>query len=111
MWCLGIEQEDIKAIMDVQRMIDTNVLQSDCTVQWYKIVPYLTGRELKGVRYEKIRILKGIKERTPVFFQKDPDSKKGHWVGVENGKIGFNPLAYSVNVEEGRPTKMRVLIL
>lgn len=33
----------------------------------------------------------------------------GHWVGIENEKIKFNPKKYSVNVEKGKPVEARIL--
>ena len=110
MWCLGIDPSDIEAIQTVQRMREAQVLRKDCVVLWYKAVPYLTGRELVDVQFKKIKSLKGIKKRTPVLMAKEGNTEgEGHWVGVENGKIGFNPLTYSKNVEEGKPVEMRIL--
>ena len=108
MWCLGIEPDDIGAIMEVQKMINAKVIESDCTVLWANIVPFLTGRTLKSVEFEKIKVLKGIKDRTPVRYDYNG---KSHWVGVENGKIAFNPLLYSVCVEKGKPAEKRVLTI
>ncbi len=110
MWCLGIEPDDIEAIKTIQRMRDNGALRQDCVVFWFKAVPYLSGRELENVEFKKINSLLGIKERTPVLMAK-PGNKEGvgHWVGVENGKIEFNPLEYSENVANGRPVEMRAL--
>lgn len=111
LWCLGIDPDDIEAIQTVQRMRLHNVIQSDCTVKWYDVVKYMTGRELKGLEKIKIKTLKGIKERTPVLMACEGNAEGvGHWVGVEKGKIKFNPKFYSKNVEEGRPVEMRKLI-
>lgn len=110
MWCLGIEPDDAEAVCMVQRMRKAQALKSDCTVMWYKAVPYLTGRELLGIDFVKVTSLKGIKERTPVLMAKPGNpSGVGHWVGVEKGQIKFNPKQYSENVEKGRPVEMRVL--
>lgn len=111
MWCLGIEPaDDFTAIKTVQSMRQNNVISKDCRVYWYKAVPYLTGRELKKVDFVKIRNISEIKKRTPVLYAKEGNAEGvGHWVGVENGVIAFNPKAKSINVEEGRPVEMRVL--
>ena len=110
MWCLGIEPDDLEAIRTVQRMRKVQVLRNDCVVYWYKAVPFLTGRELENVEFKKITSLKGIKTRTPVLMAKPGNAEGvGHWVGVENGRIRFNPKKYSVNVAEGKPVEMRVL--
>lgn len=111
LWCLGIEIEDIEAIQIVQKMRLHNVIESDCTVKWFDVVKYATGRELKKLEKVNITSLKGIKERTPVLMACEGNAEGiGHWVGVEKGRIKFNPKSYSKNVAEGRPVQMRKLI-
>ena len=111
MWCLYIEPDDIEAIKIVQNMRLKNIIKSDCVVIWKDAVRYLTGRELKGVEFTKIKSLKGIKERTPVLMACDGNAEGvGHWVGVQNGRIRFNSKKYSKNVAEGKPVEMRKLI-
>ena len=110
MWCLGYEPDDTEAILTVGRMIDKGVLDSDCTVYWGACIDYLSERKC---RVEFIDItgkkqIEKIKERTPVKYEYNG---KGHWVGVENGKIKFNPLEHSVCVEKGKPVTSRVLKL
>lgn len=109
LWCLGIEPDDAEAIIEVEKMIQAKVVKPNCVVKWFESVTFLTGRTLEKVDFVKINTIRNIKERTPVFFQKDPNSDSGHWVGVEDGEIRFNPLSYSVNVAEGRPTEARIL--
>ena len=110
-WALGIEQDDIDAIRTVQNMRKKGKIKSDCTVLWYEAVPYLCGKPLRDLKKTKITSLRGIKKRTIVFMAKEGNAEgEGHWVGVENGRIKCNPLAYSVNVAEGRPIEMRELI-
>ena len=108
MWCLGIEPEDIMAICNVQMMINAKVIDTDCTVQWAKIVPYLTGRNLEKIEFRKITVLKGLKGRVPVRFDYEG---KSHWVGVENGKIAFNPLSESLCVNKGKLAEARILTI
>ena len=36
---------------------------------------------------------------------------KSHWVGVENGKVAFNPLVTSVCVNKGSPATCRIIKL
>lgn len=110
MWSLGLEPEDIEAIKIVQKMRKVAVISSDCVVYWFKIVPYLTGRELEDVEFKKINSLKGITARTPVLMAQEGNEKgEGHWVGVEKGKIRFNPKRDSVNVKLGKPVEARIL--
>lgn len=107
LWCLGIEPDDIEAIKTVNSMISAKVIEDDCTVKWADAVYYLTGRKIT-VEFKDIKDLRGIRERTPVRY----DYKgKGHWVGVENGMIKFNPLVYSQCVDKGRPTTARIIKL
>ena len=107
LWCLGIEPDDIEAIKTVNSMISAKVIEDDCTVKWADAVYYLTGRKIT-VEFKDIKDLRGIIERTPVRY----DYKgKGHWVGVENGMIKFNPLVYSQCVDKGRPTTARIIKL
>lgn len=107
MWCLGIEPDDVDAVMTVADMIDNKVLDSDCTVYWSTATKYLTGRTCT-VDYVSISSIKGIKERTPVKYSYNG---KSHWVGVENGRIKFNSLKESVCVNKGKPVTKRVLTL
>lgn len=110
-WALGIEQDGIDAIITVQNMRKKGVIKSDCSVKWYEAVPYLIGRPLKEVKYTDITTIKNIKKRTIVLYAKEGNAKGvGHWVGVENGRIKYNPLKYSENVEKGKPVEMRELI-
>lgn len=105
MWCLGIEPDDVDAIMIVADLIDNKVLDSDCTVYWSPMTKYLTGRTCT-VEYIDTNTIKDIKERTPVKYA---FNGKEHWVGVENGKIKFNSLKESVCVNKGKPVTKRVL--
>lgn len=107
MWCLKIDLDDAEALMKVKDLIRSKAIKEDCTVMWFSAAEQLTGRKLKEVRFEPINSIKGIKERTPVLFTK---GSKGHWVGVEKGRVKFNPLEHSVCVEEGIPSEMRVLV-
>lgn len=110
-WVLGIEQDDLDAIKTVQNMRKKRKIYEDCTVTWFEAVPYLIGRPLKELKKTNITSIKGIKKRTLVLYAKEGNAKGvGHWVGVEKGKIKFNPLDYSVNIEEGRPVEMRELV-
>lgn len=108
LWWLGIDCEDIDAIMTVSDLIKSHALDEDCTVYWGACIKQLTGRELESLDKVPITSIKKIKERTIVRFMR---GKVGHWVGVENGKIVFNSLAYSKCVEEGKPTEARIIKL
>lgn len=109
LWCLGIEPEDdMKAILTVINMMKKGVIDEECTVDWFKSVKYLTGRNLKKVDFIQTKIIKNIKKRTPVRYDYNGVS---HWVGVENGEIAFNPLKESVCVNMGKPATRRELYI
>lgn len=109
MWCLGVEpDDDVEAIFTVERMIDKKVIEKDCTVNWAKAIKYLSGRSMKSIEFKDIKVIKNIKERTPVRFD---FNGKSHWVGVENGKVAFNPLVTSVCVNKGSPATCRIIKL
>lgn len=115
LWCLGIEPDNtIEAIRLVDEALKKGYIEKDCTVLWSKWGTALTGR---NIDIEKVNIttISNIKERTPVFYS----TKKivngilpaGHWVGVENGKIAYNPLKESNNVNNGKPLTLRKIIV
>lgn len=107
MWCLGIEpDDDAEAVMTVDSLIQAKALKEDCTVKWAEAIRRLTGREMKAVDFVNITSIVHIKDRCPVRYD---HSGKSHWVGVENGKIAFNPLKRSVCVESGKPSTMRII--
>lgn len=107
LWCLGYEPDDVEAINTVADMIESGAIGKDCTVNWKDAVLFLSGRTVSKVEFKEIDSIKDIKERTPVRFD---CNKKSHWVGVENGEVKFNSLAYSYCVENGKPTTMRKII-
>lgn len=106
LWVLGIEPDDIEAIKTVQRMREHKVIGLDCTVNWSKSIEYLTGRKLKSIEFKEIKSISNIEERTPVRYNFNGIS---HWVGVEKGKVAFNPLVRSITVERGLPTQARII--
>ena len=106
LWWLGIDCDDITAIMTVSDLIKSHALDEDCTVHWAKCIEQLTGRQMESLEKVQISSIKKIKERTIVRFIKN---SAGHWVGVENGKVVFNSLAYSKCVAEGKPTEARII--
>ena len=106
LWWLGIDCDDIDAIMTVSDLIKSHALDEDCTVYWAKCIQQLTGREMESLNKVPITSIKKIKEKTIVYFK---NGKIGHWVGVQDGRIVFNPLSYSKTIEEGKPAEMRLI--
>lgn len=109
LWCLGIEPDNpLESIRLVDEAIKKNYIMKDCTVKWYEWGKALTGRTI-DVEKVKITTISNIKERTPVFYSINGVS--GHWVGVENGKIAYNPIKDSINVKQGKPRELRKIII
>lgn len=107
MWCLGIEpDDDAEAVMTVDSLIQSGALKDDCTVKWAEAIRRLTCREMKAVDFVNITSILHIKDRCPVRYD---HNGKSHWVGVEDGKVAFNPLKHSVCVENGKPATMRII--
>ena len=103
---LGIDCEDIDAIMLVSDLMKHNALDVDCTVIWSLCIKQLTGREMESLEKAQIKDLRKIKEKTIVKFSNGGYS---HWVVAENGKVVFNSLKYSKCVSEGKPTEARII--
>lgn len=111
MWCIGYDPEDTEAIIVVGQMIDKGIIDPDCTVYWDKVSRFISGR---GCSIEKVNInsISKIKERTPVKYEyknKSNGKTYSHWVGVQNGRVAFNPLETSQCVIQGHPVEMRKL--
>lgn len=105
-WWLGLDPSDIDAILLVSDLMKEHALDEDCTVYWGECIKKLTGRELDILEKKKITTIKNIKEKTIVKYMR---GNIGHWVGVENGKVVFNSLAFSRCVAEGKPTECRII--
>ena len=103
---LGIDCEDVDAVMLVSDLMKHKALDVDCTVIWSLCIKQLTGREMESLEKVQIKDLKKIKEKTIVKFSNGGYS---HWVVAENGKVVFNSLKYSNCVENGKPTEARII--
>ena len=103
---LGIDCEDVDAVMLVSDLMKHNALDVDCTVIWSLCIKQLTGREMLSLEKKSITTIKNIKEKTIVKFT---NGKFSHWVVAENGKVIFNSLKYSKCVSEGKPTEVRII--
>lgn len=104
LWCMGIEPDnDIEAIRILNDAIKAGVLDKECTVNWDKFLPWVTGRKI-DVQFKNISSIKSITKRTAVRYDYNGCS---HWVGVENGAIKYNSLKNSVCVTKGKPVTAR----
>lgn len=108
MWIAGIEpDEEAEAIATLSRAIDAGVIQEDCTVLWKPFFKFLTGREI-SVEFRSITSLDEIKN-VPGRIAVKYKWRQSHWVGVENGKVKFNPLRVSKTVTYGKPEECRII--
>lgn len=73
-----------------------------------RLLNYITGKRFK-VTKKAITGIEDIIKPTPVWYS--IDGKSGHWVVVANGKIVFNPLEVSRNVNQGKPRDARIIEL
>lgn len=107
-YCSGINPEnEIEYIRIINNAIKENILANDCTVKDAdRFLKWLTGRNAKVVK-KSISNLDGITEPTPVRFV--AEGYGGHWVVAENGKVVFNSLLNSVNVNKGNPKESRII--
>lgn len=107
LWWLDIDCSDVDAIKIIDDAIINGAIEKDCTVTWVKFIKWLTGRNC-DVIFTDISTIKRIKEKSIVKFTYNDNS---HWVGVENGKVVFDPLGlgHSVCVAKGKPVTMRTI--
>lgn len=107
-YCAGIDEDnETEYLRIVSNGIKEGTIAKDCTVNDAgKFLFHLTGRKVTVLK-RSVQNLSEIKNATPVRFV--AEGYGGHWVVVENGKIVFNPLANSVNVNKGKPTEARII--
>lgn len=105
-YCAGIDENDeMEYIRICDRAIKDGILSEDCAVKDAdRFLEWLTGRNVKVLK-KNIESIDGITEATPVRFV--AEGYGGHWVVAGNGKIVFNPLLNSVNVNRGKPRESR----
>ncbi len=105
LWLCGKKVTDLQAIEILSEAMNKQAIDLDCTVKWYDFCEYI-GRPIKAVEFKDVTDIKKIKEKCAVRFD---FNGRSHWVGVQNGKIRFNPLKSSVCVKYGKPTTARIL--
>lgn len=107
LWYLGLDLSDSDAINIVNDAINLKKIDSDCTVTWIPYIQWLTGRTC-SIDFKDIKSLSEIKEKAIVKFS---HNNRSHWVGVENGKVVFDPLGLgnSVCVAKGKPVTARII--
>lgn len=108
MYCAGVDEaNETEYLRIVSRGIKDGSIAKDCTVNDAgRFLFRLTGRKATVLK-RSVKSLDEIKDATPVRFV--AEGYGGHWVVVRNGKIVFNPLVNSVNVNRGKPEEARVI--
>ncbi|MBQ5997939.1 MAG: DUF261 family protein [Treponema sp.] len=107
-YCCGLLPDSLADWMGFyQKALKKNVIADDGYITDADRLFYcLTGKKVKVIKKEIITI-DDIKEKTPVLYSMN--GKDGHFVVVENGKIVFNPLKVSQNVNKGKPISARII--
>lgn len=107
-YCAGIDEDnEIEYLRIVYNGIRNGILDKDCTVKdAEKFLFWITGRKVT-VSKNNVQDISEIKNIAPVRFV--AEGYGGHWVVVQNGKIVFNPLTDSVNVNKGKPVETRTI--
>ena len=109
LYCIGYKDvSDGQLIKMVSDAIDQGIIDKDCTVNNARnFIKFFTNKNC-FVDKQPIKEISKIKDATPVLYSMD-GGKSGHFVVVENGKIVYNPLSYSRNVEKGVPISARFI--
>lgn len=107
-YCASIDEtNETRYFCLINEAIKNGTLDKDCTVKNAdKFLYSLTGRKAVVLKKD-IDALDEIKEPAPVRFV--AEGYGGHWVVVKDGKIIFNPLASSINVDKGKPVEARII--
>lgn len=105
LWIMGIEG-DIGNICLVADEMGKG-LDNECTVNWVKFFSNVAGRKIT-VTFKEIKSLEETKKCGRCAVRYDYNGQY-HWVGVEKGKIAYNPLRHSVCVTYGKPTQLRII--
>lgn len=110
-FCAGIDPDnELEYIKIVNRAINEKILDSDCTVlDADKFIKWLTGRSVSVVKKSLTteKDFEELKELTPVKYKYG--TLPGHWVVVKSGKVVFNSLVNSINVNKGNPVDARII--
>lgn len=109
-YCVGLIPDTLSSWMDYYKTaLEKKVISEEGFIlDAEKLIFCLSGRKV-SVTKKEIKSLSEIKEMAPVLFS--INGKDGHFVVVENGKIVFNPLEVSQNVNKGKPISARIIRL
>lgn len=107
-YCIdGKEKSDGTILKMISDAMDQGILDEECFVMSAAyLMEFFSGKKY-FVDKQSITSIDKIKDPTPVFYS--IDGKTGHWVVVANGKIVYNPLIISKNVNLGKPISARLI--
>ena len=110
-YCCGLLPDSLEGWLDYYiRALKTKCIGEDGFIlDAEKLIFCLTGRKV-SVMKKAIQNIEEITGPYPVMYSMN-GGKSGHFVVVENGKIVFNPLEVSQNVNKGKPVSARVISL
>lgn len=104
------EEELLNAVID---LLKDGTLGRDCFVKDFgKIDDYvqsLLPQEVRAKHKIEWRATKEEVEGLSIAKYKADSCREGHWVVLKDGKVYFNPLKKSINVDEGKIIEQRVI--
>lgn len=110
-YCCGLLPDTLEGWLDYySRALKAKCIGEDGFVlDAEKLIFCLTGRKV-SVTKKAIQNIEEVTGPYPVMYSMN-GGKSGHFVVVENGKIVFNPLEVSQNVNKGKPVSVREIRL
>ena len=110
-YCCGLLPDTLEGWLDYYiRALKAKCIGEDGFIlDAEKLIFCLTGRKV-SVTKKTIQSIEEVTGPYPVMYSMN-GGKSGHFVVVENGKIVFNPLEVSQNVNKGEPVSMREIRL
>lgn len=110
-YCCGLVPDTLEGWLDYYiRALKAKCIGEDGFIlDAEKLIFCLTGRKV-SVTKKTIQSIEEVTGPYPVMYSMN-GGKSGHFVVVENGKIVFNPLEVSQNVNKGEPVSMREIRL
>lgn len=107
LFCAGVPLDSMEYLKWVERGMRAGVIDSDSTVLSAGAFLNLVTGEKWAVEKKALpeKSIEAITRPTPTRFL--AKGHGGHWVAVENGRIVFNPLETSYNVNYGEPVEIR----
>lgn len=108
LYAVGLEPDSIPDLLSYfSKAFEKKYIDDECYVKDAEgLIRALTGQKVR-VQKVDVKDIKSIVNPAPVWYS--IDNVTGHFVVVANGKIVFNPLEKSINVEKGKPITARII--